>query len=283
MTKQEQLKQAYNLIFRASEEERREALDDMIEPIEKNLKHFKKPEDPFYPYNQVASNAFAKVRYLFFHLTGYRSEEVIYGYINRNYKPLSKKYTPDNRLFYCAFVDLLTARGSSMRQAIKLLSHLAEECKNSASGLERELYEVHEEYLARGYAEESRGADVCEYPWQIAEMLRFKFTELPTSTEKSFNDALNAFRQLWQDVIDVMKEHHETLKQKDGGYPDVFGCAIGWVESDFDNPLDYFYNNPADSGRNFHERSNALLEYLNAVSYLREPQELTTEFQDFSS
>lgn len=268
-----ELRAAYKTISRATTDEKRFLFSGYIATMEKSYKNLQTIENSFHPHRHIILKAADNAFYLLRSLTGYSAgwiEEELAKHSAR--KPgRNKRYDLDEKIENSIFISLIVQRGASETQAMKLLMRLRGDFSMAASHL-NELRNTHKEYKADKH-NNNKTFDMSEAAWAIAEYLKFNITHLD-GDEMASKKAVEAFRSLWQEIIDMMKEYHPIIRDNDGAYPEYFGCVIDWVEAAYEDPLDYFYTHPSHSKFSFENRRFKFLQYLNDITYYAKERNL---------
>ena len=265
-----ELTAARELIWNATTEEKQELFSDTFGRFEKYKAILEQPENRMEPHSSVVFQAENRLYISLERLTGYKlgwiSDEML---AHNKFSGRSTKYTYDQRVANCYFIEQMVVRGSSARQAMMLLARLQGDISMS-EGLQRELRETYKEYLELKDNTAEDGPHF-EEDYYIAEFLAFSIEHL-NGPEKASAKAVDAFRSFWQEVINAIKDTHPTAAQHDGSYPKIFGNLITWISQDYEDPLDYFYTHPSHKTDPLHDRIRWLRTYLNSLDYYRDFQ-----------
>lgn len=255
-----------------------------FDTISKELAALEEPEDPIETYSCRADNAMHYTSEIFYRITGHSPDNSIHAYAKHCGRAGRKeKYSRDDKYFHCAFIEILTNRGASERQSMILLSKLRNEEATSPTGFIRGLKSIYKAYKNSDDFGMHSQKNLDEDAYYISKMLELDGGRPLESSEKKFEDALNAFKGIWQDVIDLMKENHELLKKHDPGYPNAFGDIIELVEVEYDNPLNYFYKHQISSEKSgrtrasMNEKKRHLREYIHSVFVYRDEKKLVVK------
>ena len=260
---------AYKTISKATSDEQRFLFNDYIASMEKAYQNLQAAENPFRPHlhtiHSATDRAFNLLRSLTGHSVGWIGEEISK---HSAIKPgRNKRYGLDEKIENSIFISLIVERGASETQAMKLLMRLRGDFAMAESHL-NELRSTHKKFKA-DKDNNFKSDDILENPWVIAEYLKFNITQLD-GEEIAAKKAVEAFRSLWQEIIDMMKEYHPIIRESDSAYPEYFGCVIDWVEAAYEDPLDYFYGHPSHGEIPFEERRFKFLQYLNDITHYSE-------------
>ena len=265
-----ELTAAKKLILTATREEKQELFSDTFGSIEEYKAILEQPENRMAPHSSVVFKAENRLYSSLKRLTGYKlgwiSDEML---AHNKLSGRSTKYTYDQRVANCHFIEQMVVRGSSARQAMMLLARLQGDISMS-EGLQRELRETYKEYIQ--LKEDTPENDLYfGEDYYVAEFLAFSIEHL-NGPEKASAKAVDAFRSFWQEVIDAIKDTYPIAAQHDGSYPEIFGNLILWVSQDYDDPLDYFYTHPSHKTDPLRDRIRWLRTYLNSLEYYRDFQ-----------
>jgi len=261
---------AYNTINKASQDEKRFLFGGYIASMEKSYESLQATENTFRPHLHIVHSASRRAFSLLRNLTGYSA-----GWIEEELakhsatKPgRNKRYNLDQKLENSVFISLLVQRGASKTQAMKLLMRLRGDFALADSHL-NELRSTYKEFEA-DQGGSYRSDDMSENAWAIAEFLKFDITKVDDGKEIAAKEAVEAFRSLWQEIIDIMKEYHPIIRTIDSARSEDYGCVIDWVEAAYEDPLDYFYGHPSHGEVPFEERRFKFLQYLNDITHCSE-------------
>lgn len=269
-TRMKELRAAKELILTATTEEKQELFSDTFGSLEKYRIAIEKPENRMDPHS---NKVFAADSHLYLYLallTGYKLGWISDEMVEHN-KSSGKnvKYTYEQRVANCHFIEQMVVRGSSPRQAMMLLARLQGDVSMS-EGRQRELRETYKEYLQ--LKEDTPENDLYfGEGYYVAEFLAFSIEHL-NGPEKASAKAVDAFRSFWQEIIDAIKDTHPIAAQHDRSYPKIFGNLISWISQDYDDPLDYFYTHPSHKTDPLRDRIRWLRTYLNSLEYYRDFQ-----------
>lgn len=260
-----QLKEAWGLINAASPEEKEEFFKTEIQAFEEHYSRFESPDNRFDSYSTHAWHAMGILELFFSRLTGYSVSWVPEKYLEHCSENTGRqvKYSHDTRSDNCFFITQMVHRGSSETQAMKLLMRLRGD-EAMTSGHLRELQDTYRDY------KKIEGLRECDLPilgnsHVIKQFLKFSISNLE-GDEIASQKAVTAFRSFFQELIDLMKSNHEIIAARDRSYPEIFGCVIDWINSDYDDPLDYFYTHESHQFVDIWKRKRALGEYINTIS-----------------
>ena len=103
----------------------------------------------------------------------------------------------------------------------------------------------------------------------ISNFLEFEISNL-SGDEKASERAVQALREFFKELIDLMKANHKLIASKDASYPQIFGPVIEWLNADFDDPLDYFFSHESHKSTSLWDRRQGLNEYINTVHFYTE-------------
>ena len=256
--------EAWKLINSASHEEREELFKRDFQKLDEHKARFDEPENRFNPYSHHAYRPMRHLETFFQRLTGYRASWIPDKFLEHCSDNAGRraKYSRDTRETNCVFIALMVDRGSSETQAMKLLMRLRGDAAMT-SGQLRELQDSYRDFKKVGRPTEE-DLSIEHNAFHIADFLEFSIINL-NGEEKASLKAVEAFRALFQELIDLMKSNHETIAKRDQSYPEIFGCVIEWVNSKYEDPLDYFYTHDTHHTVSFHQRSRALNEYINTI------------------
>lgn len=250
-------------------EERAEFFKDQISQLEEIEESFDLPESRFYSTQSRAFSAMDGLRIFIRRLTGYNPGGLL-DYIAQyggDKAGRNAKYTRDLRSENSIFIKLLVDRGSSETQAMKLLMRLRGD-KAMTEGHLKELRETYREFKTIDISTH-REDDITDNAHTISSFLEFNIDGAFESDEKAAEKAEKAFKKLWQEILDSMREYHHMLKSYDREYPGLFGHTIELLKLDYDNPLDYFYKHPPHKDIPIFTKKSCLREYLNSIGYFK--------------
>ncbi|MCR9219111.1 MAG: hypothetical protein NXI21_02680 [Alphaproteobacteria bacterium] len=264
-----QLRQAWALVSEASPEERKELFRDEYEYFNQIKQQLDEPENRFHPHSSSAFQAIDGLVLFYRRLTGYRAgwiPEKLLEHCCQN-AGRQPKYDLDTRETNCIFISMMVERGASETQAMKLLMRLKGDNAMSSGHL-RELQDTYRDFKRSGRPS-PRDLSIKYTSHNIAEFLKFSISNLEGEDAAS-RKAVSAFRQFFQELIDVMKESHDVIAKRDRSYPEIFGCVIDWLNADYEDPLDYFFAHEPLSPAASNARRRALREYINTMYAFRE-------------
>ncbi|MEQ9208989.1 MAG: hypothetical protein RLN96_03960 [Pseudomonadales bacterium] len=260
------LERAWQLIEAASNAEKEVLFKPLIESFKAHETRFEKPDNIFDSYESHAEMAMDTLINCMRRLIGHDVSWVQDNYLKfcsygKGPRPI---YDYETREVNCIFIALMVARGSSETQAMKMLIRL----QGNKLITEGRLREVQNTY--RHFKKQGRPTDhdlsIIKITAKIGYFLEFDISNLE-GEEKASEKAVIAFRKFFQEIIDLMKTHHDLVADNDKSYPELFGCVIDWVKADYSDPLDYFYRHTSHSTVHFRERRRELTNYLNSVIY----------------
>lgn len=264
-----ELLEAYKTISEATSDEQRFLFSGYIASMEKSYQDIQSCENPFRPHLHTIHRAADRAFNLLRNLTGYSAgwvKEELSKHSGR--KPgRTKRYGLDEKIENSIFISLMVERGASETQAMKLLMRLKGDFAMAASHL-NELRSTHNEYKA-DHGDSYNSDELLENAEAIAEYLKFDITRLD-GEEIAAKKAVEAFRSLWQEIIDMMKEYHPIIRENNSAYLEDFGCVIDWIEAAYEDPLDYFYKHPSHGEIPFEVRRFKFLQYLNDITHYSE-------------
>ncbi len=259
------LKSAWELILNASKDEKSKLFEAYVEALENHKERLGETENRLDPHSYRAYRAMDVVERFFRHVTGYNASWVSDKFLEHcsQRSARRRKYDFDTRSVNCFFIAQMVSRGSSETQAMKLLMRLRGDSAMTQGHL-RELRDTYGDFKKLGRPTED-DLLVLDNAVNVARFLEFDISNL-NSDEKASEKAVTAFRDFYQELIDLMKSHHALVASRDSSYPEIFGPVIRWLEANYDDPLDYFYRHETHSSVPFEVRRRCLLEYLNTVS-----------------
>jgi len=266
MHRMKQLKKAKELIYSASLEEKEELFEETISQLKEYEERFKKPDNRFNSYEDVSFFAMDHLRVFVRRMIGYNV-----GWIPDKFEEHCSnnagrkiKYDRDTRETNSVFIYLISQRGASETQAMKLLMRLRGD-RVMTSGHLKELRDSYKDFKKIGIGCNPEKI-IFNFSSVISDFLSFTICNLE-SEEKASKNAVIAFISLWQEIINLMKEYHPIIAKHDKNYPKIFGSAIDWVNEEYDNPLDYFYTHETHKNVSLYKRKQFLREYLNTISF----------------
>lgn len=261
-----QLNDAISFIDQASNEEKAELYNWLISPLTEHNNRLALPNNRFDSHEVHAYEAMDTLCFFVRRLTGYNTGWIPEAFIKHCSEKGGRppKYGPDSRERNCIFISLMCARGASETQAMKLLMRLTGDPAMSQGQL-RELQDTYRDFKKLDRPDD-RDLSIFDNTISIGFFLEFDVSNLG-SDEKTSENAVQAFRAFWQEIIVLMKANHELIASKDSAYPKVFGPVIDWLSANYDDPLDYFYSHDTDEDFSFLERRRGLTEYLNTVNH----------------
>jgi len=268
-----QLNEAWKLLNAASYEEQKELFRHDFQELNKIKARFDDPDNRFAPYSYHAHQAMFYLEAFVERVTGYSASWIPEKHLMHCSENTGRraKYDFDTRETNCVFIALMVDRGASETQAMKLLMRLRDD-EAMTSGHLRELQDSYRDFKKVGRPYE-RDISIEHNAHNISQFLQFSITNLE-GEEKASRKAVESFKSLFQDLIDQMKSNHELIAKRDRSYPEIFGCVIDWVKSEYEDPLDYFYTHETHQTVPFHQRRRALNEYINTMHcFLERPLE----------
>lgn len=262
--KTKQLNEAWKLIRSASHKERAELFRESIQAFEERKSRFDEPENRFDPYSRNAEGAMYQLESFYRILTGYSVGWVSEYFLEHRSGKAGRptKYNTDTRSENCFFITQMVHRGASETQAMKLLVRMRGD-RAMSSGHLRELQNTYRDYKKIEYLREM-DLGLVDNSHKIAELLELSISDLE-SDEIASRKAVEALRSLFQELIDLMKSSHDAIASGDGSYPEIYGCLIDWIKSEYEDPLDYFYSHESHRTVPSATRKRALREYINTI------------------
>ena len=245
--RQKQLEEAYEMIRLASHKEKAILFKSLISNINEYDERLRQPENEFYPYSELSYSAFREIETFILSFVGYRAGWVRDALLAHYKKPgRQNSYNAEEKIENCIFLFWLTRKGASPTQAAKLLARLHGDISMSKSRT-NDMTKAYNAFKDEPIYQELEQAESFKQLIEISvhslpSYLEFSFTKQNLLTEeKASHQAATAFRQMWQEVINYMKESHSFIREKDRSYPEIFGEIIELLDKDYDDPLDYFY------------------------------------------
>lgn len=260
----EKLSEALELIETASREEKNELFKGHLRELKAHEARFETPDNRFDSYSSHAYRAMYTQEIFFRRLTGYNASWVSDQFSMHCSDNVGRpnKYGEDTREVNCFFITQMVHRGASETQAMKLLMRMRGD-EAMTSGHLRELQDTYRDYKK---IEHLRDFDISllDNSYKIAHLLDFSVSNLE-GDEAASHRAIAALRSLFQELIDLMKSSHDAIASGDGSYPEIYGCLIDWIISEYEDPLDYFYNHESHRTVPSPKRKRALREYINTI------------------
>ena len=270
-----QLNDAWEMIEKSSPEEKEELFKYYYQKFEALKSRLDSPNNRLEPHWIHASSAIDSLDIFFTRLTGYSASWIPDYYLK--YYPQNtgrpEKYSRDTRADNCFFITHMVERGASETQAMKLLMRLRGD-KAMSSGHLRELQDTYRDYKK---IEGLREGDlsILRNGHAIVEFLRFSISNLE-GDEVASQKAVAAFRSFLQELIDLMKSSHRAIAKYDRSYPEIFGCVIDWINSEYVDPLDYFYTHESHESVPLWNRRRGLMEYINTIGAYKDMGRIKT-------
>ena len=171
----------------------------------------------------------------------------------------------DDRRENSVIVYHLVNRGASKTQAIIFLGKLKGQ-KVVTEGFQKDMGSTYKEFVESGQA---KNIDLEEIGWIISGLLEIDYNRKLESDEKAFEKAITAYDELWEDILNLMREFHPIIKQHDNAYPDIFGDLPDLIEVKNIAAWDLFYNYKVGSRKDRLIRSSYLNEFLNTISFFK--------------
>lgn len=264
-----ELKAALELIERATADEKRELFGSLIDALESRKTRLEGDPNRLDPHSRHASAAMSKLRIFFQRLIGYNVGWVPEFYLeycsSQGGRPT--KYDYDTRDLNCFFITQMVIRGSSESQAMKLLMRLQGD-NAMTQGHMRELQDTYRDYKELGRPS-TFDKSIEDNAHLLPELLGFDVSNMEGSDRASQN-AVAAFRLLFQELVEFMKSSHELVATKDRDYPEIFGPIIYWLGLNYSDPLEYFFGPHRYPEANPFVTQRGFLEYLNMAFFFQE-------------
>jgi len=261
----QELEAARDLIMAASNTEKRALFANVIDNLQSLKKELGKPENRFNSYRDITVDAHTIFTMFIGQFLGYPTNWIanaITKHIRRAGRPI--KYDDLTRKVNCFFISSLVQRGASETQAIKLLMRLRGD---------RAMTRGHHIELSRTYRDYEKISvnpdlfdDHFEYGEIIGEFFTFTLSHLE-SDEKASLKAVKAFKMFIGELIDLMKNMHPIIAERDEEYPKIYGDLPDILKQHHENPLDYFYAVPLKTQEHINSRKEALMQYTESMFY----------------
>lgn len=265
------LKNSLELIMDA-EPKYKKILFKEVYKLDHAQKEFEELEDNrFDSHERRADNAMDNIIFFTRKITGYNCcwvRDVYQEYCSIQAIGRKRKYDNDGRDLHCKMITLMVNRGSSETQAMRFIMKATGD-KAMSEGYLRELRDSYRSYKKlnlNNYDEDT--IDLLEEAYCVGDALKWSIDEdTLTDSTKAYSKAVDAFRKIYQESIDYMKDYHSILEKHDNCYPDIFGCMIDVIKENHDDPLLYFFNNEKYEKIPAHYRGRCLMQYLQAIRY----------------
>lgn len=250
--------------------------DPLIKSLREIETQINEPKSELTSRDYLAHKAFDQLYYFIRKETGYRIGWISDALIEHcSKKGRSPTYTFDEKIENCHLIFWLIQKGASLTQAAGLLARFHGDLvmsKSRTNSMTKAYGEFEKMDYYQSFKESNSVIQMIEINSHlIPYYLKFQVNEQTLITEeKASKKAAQAFREICHDVITFMKDNHKLVSKNDDQYPEIFGCVIDWINSDFDDPLDYFFSHSSHQEVDYQTRQKCLLEYLNAALYFNQ-------------
>lgn len=266
----EQLKEALKFIVDATDDEKWELFSTKLTYLENLRDKFDMPDNRFDPHWLYAKEAMSVLERFFLRMTGYFPTWIPEIYLDLCMTKTGRpaKYDISTRACNCFFIREMIYRGASETQAMKLVMRLRGDSAMTSGHL-RELQDSYREFkIADPYSPEDISVDGdFHFPRNANRLIGFLGFDISNleGEDKASVKAVNAFRSSCEALISLMKKYREKVALSSVEPPEAFGGVLGWVESNFEDPLDYFFRHESHATVPIEQRQEGLGKYLFAI------------------